>query len=991
MRKKLWVLALSLLLVLSCAFAFTACGGDDGGSTEQEHNCFENAVKECDENYHYYVCSVCGKLYGGKEKHTFYENDGLTCNVCGYERNYSISYSDNESASITMSSKISGDVVVPNTVVGINEVGSANVTKVYFKCEEGGYPDITSLTLPESVTGIKFQGENNVDSDADLFPKLTTININGTGNAFDLTLFKHLKTVFAPKCAITCRAEGATVTACGGRIEVGSGTLNLGNSSDGEFHVYDSSAKILNLDSTINYFNNSNGVTGIEVLNAPALTSIGGYEGFTTLKELNAPLLEVIGAGTFMDNFILTTLNAPKIKYIGEHAFLNSTITELTIDNDSDVEIWSNYDYFTNLTVKAKSLTVKGVINVAEKLSLDLDELKMEYFYQNNSWGFRFKDGAVVNYNVANTVFGNDCYPLDYDFLDYDTKYSLIIGEKTQVLSPLTREDVVIKDVTFAENGVLSTIKPYSLAGLLMEEITLPDSVTTVGENAFNLSKTLKIVRHSDSLELPYTAVANCENYTYETEGGIKYFEKTIAICVVGDALENYVVREGTTHIYKECFHGAWSKVKTVSLPSSLKSIGQNAFDSCYYLTTVEMREGVTVIENEAFSGCSSLATISLPQTLITLGQRVFNGCENMTELTIPSSVKEMGEFYGFSSLEKINVPAGVGKIAENLFGKCTSLKDVTIEDGITEICENAFFNCKNLVSITIPASVTTVSDDAFKGCEKLADIDVKGDLILSENVTDSAVYKGQVFDGLYYRGTKVTGIADSTKKFIYVKDGTTSMSEDAFKNVTSFDAIYIPKTLKLVTNAFSGCNANAKYLFQGMFQGGTGITVSQALYNVDVDKNGFVYSEGTSDVTLIGYFGEATVVTIPSTYNDKPVTIIGEYAFSGNSAITSVTIGENVIDIYGGAFMNCSNLETVVISENLRMMNNLVFSGCGKLTNVTIHGDAFYIIPKDYEAGTGEAPAVIATVSVSDADLITKLKSTYSDYIWIRNFGSDN
>lgn len=985
MRKKLWVLALSLLLVLSCAFAFTACGG----STEQAHNCFENAVRECDENYHYYVCSVCGKLYGEKEKHAFYENDGLTCNVCGYERNYSISYSDNESASITMSSKISGDVVVPNTVVGINEVGTANVTKVYFKCEEGGYPDITSLTLPESVTGIGFQGENNVDSDADLFPKLTTININGTGGAFDLSLLKHLKTVYAPKCYITCSAEGATVTARGGRIEVGSGTLNLVNSSDGEVHVYDSSAKILNLDGTIKDFtNSSNTVAGIEVLNAPALTSIGGDEGFMTLRELNAPLLEVIGSGAFRNNVFLTTLNAPKIKYIGEHAFFNSTITELTIDNDSDVEIWSNYESFTNLTVKAKSLTVKGVISVAEKLSLDLDELKMEYFYRNNSWGFYFRDGAVVNYNVANTVFGNDCLPPDYNFLDYDTKFSLIIGKRTQVLYPLTHEKVVIKDVTFAENGVLSTIKPFSLAGLLMEEITLPDSVTTVEERAFNRSETLKTVRHSDSLELPYTAVANCDNYTYETEGGIKYFEGTIAIGVVGDALENYVVREGTTHIYKECFNGATNKVKTVSLPSSLKSIGQNAFDSCYYLTTVEMREGVTVIENEAFNGCSSLATISLPQTLIMLGQRVFNGCEKMTELTIPSSVKEMGEFYGFSSLEKINVPAGVGKIAENLFGKCTSLKNVTIEDGITEICENSFLNCINLVSITIPASVTTVSENAFKGCEKLADIDVKSDLILSENVTDSAVYKGQVFDGLYYRGTKVTGIADLTKKFIYVKDGTTSMSEDAFKNVTSFDAIYIPKTLKLVANAFSGCNANAKYLFQGMFQGGTGINVSQALYNVDVDKNGFAYSEGTDTVTLIGYFGEATVVTIPSSYNEKPVTIIGENAFRGNSAITSVTIGENVIDIYGGAFMNCANLETVEISENLRMMNNLVFSGCGKLTNVTIHGDAFYIFTTDYDPSIGGTAT--AVVNVSDADLITKLKSTYSDYIWIRNFGAD-
>lgn len=81
----------------------------------------------------------------------------------------------------------------------------------------------------------------------------------------------------------------------------------------------------------------------------------------------------------------------------------------------------------------------------------------------------------------------------------------------------------------------------------------------------------------------------------------------------------------------------------------------------------------------------------------------------------------------------------------------------------------------------------------------------------------------------------------------------------------------------------------------------------------------------------------------IPETYNGLPVTGIGKSAFAYNTAITGVTMGNNVKTIDGWAFFNCKNLKSVTLSDDLVSVGRFAFYACDKLSGVQ-HGESFYL-----------------------------------------------
>ena len=93
---------------------------------------------------------------------------------------------------------------------------------------------------------------------------------------------------------------------------------------------------------------------------------------------------------------------------------------------------------------------------------------------------------------------------------------------------------------------------------------------------------------------------------------------------------------------------------------------------------------------------------------------------------------------------------------------------------------------------------------------------------------------------------------------------------------------------------------------------------------------------DGTYEVSGIGSCTDTEIV-IPSVYNDKPVTSIGDRAFRGCSGLTSVTIPDSVTSIGGGAFYSCSGLTSVTIGNNVTSIGDNAFYGCRGLTSVTI------------------------------------------------------
>ena len=142
------------------------------------------------------------------------------------------------------------------------------------------------------------------------------------------------------------------------------------------------------------------------------------------------------------------------------------------------------------------------------------------------------------------------------------------------------------------------------------------------------------------------------------------------------------------------------NSIEKIELGSSVTSITDNAFYSCYSLSSITIPNGVTSIESNAFSYCYSLSLITIPNSVTSIGDYAFNSCYSLSSITIPN---------------------GVTMITDNAFYSCYSLSLITIPNGVTSIESNAFRLCYSLTSITIPNGVTSIESNAFRSCYSVA------------------------------------------------------------------------------------------------------------------------------------------------------------------------------------------------------------------------------------------------------------------------------
>ena len=124
--------------------------------------------------------------------------------------------------------------------------------------------------------------------------------------------------------------------------------------------------------------------------------------------------------------------------------------------------------------------------------------------------------------------------------------------------------------------------------------------------------------------------------------------------------------------------------------------------------------------------------TFEIPNGVEKIGDQAFEDCLSLTSINIPESVTEIGfqAFWGCTSLTSLVIPESVTRIGDAAFLACLSLTSINIPEGVTKIGRHAFECCSSLTSINIPKSVTEIGDKAFVGCESLSDINVAEDNI---------------------------------------------------------------------------------------------------------------------------------------------------------------------------------------------------------------------------------------------------------------------
>ncbi len=222
----------------------------------------------------------------------------------------------------------------------------------------------------------------------------------------------------------------------------------------------------------------------------------------------------------------------------------------------------------------------------------------------------------------------------------------------------------------------------------------------------------------------------------------------------------------------------------------NVTSIGNRTFQNCSELTIVSIPNSVTYLGQYAFEGCTGINSVLLPNGVTSIENGTFSGCSGLTEIIIPGSVKTIYDdaFYNCSSLTTVNISEGVTTISGNAFYNCSSLTEVTIPNSVSSIGQNAFFGCSKLASITIPNSVTSIGSQAFYGTQWY------------DNQPDGLVYAGSV--AYKYKGTMPQNTS------MYIKEGTLSISRQAFSSCSSMTSVIIPSTLKSIGNwAFSDCS----------------------------------------------------------------------------------------------------------------------------------------------------------------------------------------
>ena len=225
--------------------------------------------------------------------------------------------------------------------------------------------------------------------------------------------------------------------------------------------------------------------------------------------------------------------------------------------------------------------------------------------------------------------------------------------------------------------------------------ITIPESVRAIGEGVFTGCTSLKFI---DSPLIPFFKDAD---FIYrkmdDSSVYVDGFVGKKSEIIVPDHVKNFAVVK-----IARCAFVENKTLETVTIPDTVKMIGDGAFEACSSLKAICIPKSVSQIGASAFYACTSLKSIVVPNSVTTINSGTFSECTSLETITIPNSVETIGDC---------------------AFEECASLKEITLSDSVKVIGYGAFTGCTALEFIIIPDSVTELVNTPFVRCNKLTDI----------------------------------------------------------------------------------------------------------------------------------------------------------------------------------------------------------------------------------------------------------------------------
>ena len=333
--------------------------------------------------------------------------------------------------------------------------------------------------------------------------------------------------------------------------------------------------------------------------------------------------------------------------------------------------------------------------------------------------------------------------------------------------------------------------------GLITKQITIKLDKAGTLHNRISSSKkylitNLKIVGEVNGTDwCLIREMAGSNDNLKKTDGKLSILDLSDAKIVEGGI--PYVTASGITDQY-----------------TSNDKLGGLAFRGCSGLISLTIPSSVTSIGYSAFEGCSGLTSLSIPSSVTSIGSGAFEDCTGLTSLAIPSSVTSIDRyvFENCSGLTSITIPSSVTWIGDSAFEGCSGLTSLTIPSCVTWIGDSAFEGCSGLTSLTIPSSVTSIGSGAFEDCTGLPNL-----YYIIDDEIETYLSKGHPYIGVecgieyYLNDKKITSVV--------IPSTITELGKYAFQNCRDLTSVYVSWSVpNSASSAFSGVDISKITLY---------------------------------------------------------------------------------------------------------------------------------------------------------------------------------
>ena len=553
---------------------------------------------------------------------------------------------------------------------------------------------------------------------------------------------------------------------------------------------------------------------------------------------------------------------------------------------------------------------------------------------------------------------------------------SLVLPASVSSIGSASFRYAKIKTLEQEEGGVLDSIGAQAFYGCNnMVNVKIPDTVTVVGDAAFESCTNLETLELSMNMQSASGIVKGCnklnavivsEDHPYlMSDDGVLY-DKQQTILYIYPTAKGQMSKAipETVHTIDAYAFYRYSGT-SIQLPEALRYIGAYAFNYSA-LTAIHIPANVETIDGYAFAD-AKLASITFAENskLKVIAHHAFNG-NYAVEIVVPDSVETIGQdgFRASRELKKIVLGAGLRTLESYAIASCSKLEVIVLQEGLEIIGPRAFSENASLKTLTIPDTVTSIGDYCFYISSSSVGKTVLESVLMSEHSQLTTL--GQC---IFYNNTQLKKVTfgpnvekmDKTIFFgcvsleeVLLSDAMPEIQDKMFENCVNLRVVNIPKAAKRIgENAFLNCaalpeitiSADVTDIAPNAFSGCTGLAVvniesGSTLQNIN--SGAFENTTALATISLPGSvisignaaFKNSAIDNAPLGNSLKR---IGDEAFYGCVNLTSISVPSSVTAIGKSAFAGCSNVETINMSMGLKNLGDFAFAGCGKVTEINI------------------------------------------------------